>query len=345
VREYLVLLKKELRSITKEKTIMLAIVVQFLIASLSSVILEGVMTFYDPNFIGWSTSEIRVGYAGNTDTPLFGYLQDRKIVTRSFSELANAEAAFHAGQIDAILFMPDSQSDTVNMKLFLPKMEARRTFILVMLDEPLKRYEDYLRQANGVLVNYKSFDSTPFSSYEFLYTALIPILMLFPALVAGSIVIDSISEEFENKTLDTLISTPISARQVFASKVSAAVITAVVQIVMWVGLLSWNGIIIEGLALVLILAMSYSVTISLGAAIIAIFFKDRQRAQFTYSMILIAVGAASYFLNPSPFELLTKLSSGAPNISVPGFVLYAVLPVAIGLIFFHLSERRMSAGS
>jgi ABC-2 type transport system permease protein len=345
VREYLVLLKKELRSITKEKTIMLAVIVQFLIASFSSVILEGVMTFYDPNFIGWSSNEIRVGFVGNTDTPLFEYIQDRKIVTRSFSELAAAEAAFRAGQIDAILFMPESQSDSVNMRLFLPKMEAKRTVILVMLDEPLRRYEDYLRETNGVLVNYKDFDSTPFSTYEFLYTALIPILMLFPALVAGSIVIDAISEEFENKTLDTLISTPISARQVFASKVSAAVITAVVQIMMWAGLLSWNGIVIERLTLVLILAISYSVTISFGAAIIALFFKDRQRAQFTYSMILIATGAASYFLNPSPFELLTKLSSGAPNTSTLGFVIYALLPIAVGLAFFHLSERRMSTGS
>jgi len=345
VREYLVLLKKELRSITKEKTIMLAIIVQFLIASFSSVILEGVMTFYDPNFIGWGTNEIRVGFVGDTDTPVLDYLQDRKIVTRSFSELVTAEAAFRAGQIDAILFMPESQSGPVNMKLFLPKMEAKRTVILVMLDEPLRRYEDYLREANGVQVNYKDLDSKPFSTYEFLYTALIPILMLFPALVAGSIVIDTISEEFENKTLDTLISTPLSAGQVFASKVSAAAITASVQIVMWAGLLKWNGIIIERLALVLILAMSYSVTISLGAAIIALFLKDRQRAQFTYSMILIATGAASYFLNPSPFELLTKLSSAAPNISALGFVLYIILPIPIGLTFFHLSKRRILTGS
>ena len=346
MREYLVLLKKELRSVTKEKTIILAIIVQFLIASLSSVILEGVMTFYDPNSVIWNANvTIRVGFVGNTDAPLLEYLRDRKILARPFSELATAEAAFHAGQIDAVLSVPEGQSGPVNMELFLPKMEIKRTLILVMLDEPLKRYEDYLREANGVLVNYKNFDSKSFSTYEFLYTALIPILMLFPALVAGSIVIDSISEEFENKTFDTLISAPVSAGQVFAAKVSAAAITAVIQSLMWAGLLKLNGIIIERLALVLVLAMSYTVTISFGAAIIALFFKDRQRAQFIYSMILIATGAASYFLNPSPFELLTKLSSGAPNISALGFILYMALPVAIGLIFFHLSGRRMLTSS
>lgn len=344
--EFLVLLRKELRSITKEKTIMLAVIVQFAIASFSSVILQGVMAFYDPNSIGWSTNVIiRAGFVGQADSPMLTYLKDEKIITRSFSELATAEAAFRSGQIDTILIMPENQSGLVNMKLILPKMEAKRTVILVMLDEPLRRYEDYLREANGVLVDFKDYDSKPFSTYEFLYAILIPILMLFPALIAGSIVIDAVSEEFENKTLDTLISTPVSAGQVFASKVSAAVITAVIQIVMWAGLLRWSGVIIDRLALVLLLAISYTITISFGAAIIALFLKDRQRAQFTYSMVLIAVGAVSSFLNPSPLELLIKLSSEAPNISVLGFVLYAVLAIFAGLAFFYLSERRILRGS
>lgn len=345
MREYFVLLEKELGSITKEKTIALAIVVQFLIASLSSVILGGVMTYYDPNYIGWNTSmNIKAGLVGQIDSPMLEYLKDRKISTRLFSDLTTAEAAFHAGQLDMILSVPQSQLGTVNMELILPKMEVKRTIILLRLDEPLKRYENYLREANGVSANYNDFDNNPFSTYEFLYTALIPILMLFPALVAGSIVIDAISEEFENKTLDTLISTPLTAGQVFASKVSAAIITAAVQIGMSVGLLKWNGIVIESLALVLTLATAYTVTISFGAAIIALFFRDRQRAQFTYSMILIAVGAASYFLNPSPLELLSKLSSGAPNISTPGFILYTILPIAVGLTFFRLLERRRLMG-
>lgn len=319
---------------------MLAIIVQFFIASLSSSILEGVMTFNDPNSMGWSTNKIiRVGLVGNTDTPLLEYLQDRKITTRSFAGIAPAQAAFRAGRIDTIFILPENQSVPVDVELILPETEIESTMIMVTLDEPLKRYEDYLRTANGLLVDYKDFESKPFSTYEFLYAALIPILMLFPALVAGSMVIDTISEEFENNTLDTLVSTPISAKQVFTSKISAAVITAVIQVAMWIVLLKWNGIAIERLALVLILTVSYTITISFGAAIIALFFKYRQRAQFVYSMVLIAIGAASCFLNPSPLELLTKLSSGAPNISAPGFILYIVLTAATGFAFSYLSER------
>ena len=345
MNEYVVLLKRELLSLTREKTIILAIMVQLLIASLASVILQGIMAFYDPASIGWGTGvSLRAGFIGEADSPLPAYLRSKGIIVKPFSELTSAEAAFRDHQIDTILFVPEGQSNVANMKLILPGTEARKMVILVMLDEPLKEYEDYLRQANGIEVNYKDFGGQAYSGYEFLYSVLIPILMLFPALVAGSIVIDDISEEFENKTLDTLISAPVSGGQVLVSKMSAAIIAAVIQLFMSTGLLIWNGIVVERLILVLLLAVSFAVAISLGAAIIALWFKDRQRAQFVYSMTLITAGAAGYFLNPSPFELLAKLSSGALDFSALAVGLYTTLPIAIGLAIFYRSKRLVLAG-
>ncbi len=46
------IIEKEIRSIAKERTIMLAIIIQLIIASLSSVILFGLMSYYDPSSIG-----------------------------------------------------------------------------------------------------------------------------------------------------------------------------------------------------------------------------------------------------------------------------------------------------
>ena len=189
-------------------------------------------------------------------------------------------------------------------------------------------------------VIYKEFSARPFLSYEFLYTVLIPILMLFPALVAGSMVIDTISEEYENNTFDTLVSAPISMKQVFLSKIAANVLIAVVQIILWIGLLKWNGIYIGDVWMVITLAVSYAVTISLGAAIIAVLLKDRQRAQFSYSMLLIAIGAISYFIYPSPLEVLTKISSGAPGTGILGFILYSLLPILVYPFFHRVSAVR-----
>ena len=83
---YVVLLKRELLSISREKTIILAIMVQLLIASLSSVILQGIMAFYDPTSIGWGTGvSIRAGFVGEADSPLPTYLNSKGIIVKPFS--------------------------------------------------------------------------------------------------------------------------------------------------------------------------------------------------------------------------------------------------------------------
>jgi len=344
VNEYLVLLKRELKSITREKTIMFAIMVQFFIASFSSIILVGIMAFYDPASIGENTRvTIRVGVVSDMSSPMLGYLRDRNITVKLFSDLTGAESAFQSGQVDTVMFIPENRAGVVDMKLTLPELDTKKTVIFMVLDEPLKRYENYLRGANGVRLNYNDTGGKPHTTYEFLYSLIIPILMLFPALIAGSIVIDTVSEELENKTFDTLMSAPVSLGQVFTSKVSAAVITAVIQMAMWVGLLRLNSIIIQNPTLVILLAVIIATAISVGTAIIALYFKDRERAQFVYSIVLVAAVGGSYFLNPSPFSLITRLAAGDPHIGVPEVAFYAIPLIVIGIMFFNVSKRLVLA--
>jgi len=78
--------------------------------------------------------------------------------------------------------------------------------------------------------------------------------MLFPSLIAGSIVIDTVSEEFENKTFDTLAAAPVSLAQVIMSKMSAAVIGAVVIPLTLFYVRNWFGLLFGvafGVALIL----------------------------------------------------------------------------------------------
>ncbi len=337
MKEFRALLKRELKVITKEKTILLAVFVQLIIALLSTAILEGVMAFYDPDFSRLTAGGIDVGFVSNGESQLVEYIRESDISISGYTSLADAEEEFTAGNIDVILILPKIQTSTVVMTMYLPKLEAKKTSAQIALDKPLRRYEDYLREENGVTIHYAGLNNRPFSPFEFTYTVLIPILMLFPALVAGSMVIDSISEEYENSTIETLLSAPVSAGQVFLSKITAAVITAVIQVCVWSGLMTWNGVVIEKLPLVLLLAISYAVNISLGAAIIGILFKDRQRSQFTYSMILIGIGAASYFLSPSPIDLITKLASGAPGTGYIAFIIFALIPVPLGMVFYRIA--------
>ena len=169
--------------------------------------------------------------------------------------------------------------------------------------------------------------------------------MLFPALIAGSIVIDTVSEELEDKTFDTLMSAPVSLNVVFASKIFAAVVIAVMQCVLWAGLLRLNNLFIQNTALVLLLSVIIAASISVGTAIIALYFKDRERAQFVYAIALIAAVGGSYFLNPSPLSLITRLSAGDPSLGVFEVMLYAIPLIVIGIAFFLTSRKLISVPS
>ncbi len=77
----MVMVKRELRSLTKEKTILLAIIIQLFIASFSSIIVAGLMSFYDPETIGQNTRiNVKVGIFGDTSTPLIGFLRNRNLI-------------------------------------------------------------------------------------------------------------------------------------------------------------------------------------------------------------------------------------------------------------------------
>jgi len=344
MNEYFILLKRELRSILKEKTIVFAIIIQFFIASFSSIILVGVMAFYDPSSIG-ETSRVtfNVGIVSDTNNRLRSYLREERIRVRSFPDLPAAEEAFRAGQVDTIIVIPESQSGVVDMKLFLPTMDVKKTIILLKLNGPLKKYENYLRETNGIRLNYQETKGKSNTTYEFLYSVIIPILMLFPALIAGSIVIDTVSEEFENKTFDTLVSAPVSLGQIFASKLSAAVTTVVVQVIMWSALLRLNGLPIQRPELVIPFAVIIATIVCFVAAIISLYFKDRERSQFVYSIVLVMGVGGSYFLDASPFSLITRLAAGVPNVGALEVALYLLPLILIGLAFFRVSKRLVLA--
>jgi ABC-type Na+ efflux pump permease subunit len=343
---FLMMVKRELKSLTREKTIMLAIIIQLFLASFSSVIVIGLMSFLDPASIGQHTRvNVDVGIVDDTQSPLIRFLRDRNLKVTAFASAAAAEKAFYAGQVDTVMLVPKSNSDVVDMKLILPELDSKATVILMVLAEPLKRYESYLREANGVDVNFTDLKGRSPTTYEFLYSLIVPILMLFPALLAGSIVIDTVSEEIENKTLDTLRSTPVSFNEVLAAKIFAAIITVFIQCFMWAMLLRVNHVYIQNLGLVLLFCGIIGTFISLTAAIIALCFKDRERSQFTYSIVLVVAAGLSYLLSPSPFNLLARLATGDHYTGAFNLLMYFIPLVVLGMAFFRWSEKLVSARS
>ncbi len=343
MKAFWAIVRKELRSVSREKTIIIAISIQLVIASLSSVVLIGLLSFYDPEAISANIrGSVRVGVLGEVDNRLLSILRERRIRTTFFQDTAAAERTFQAGNLDALLYVPVDTGGVSDMKLVLPRAETRASVILIMLQEALKRYENVLRAERGLELRYTDVTGSPSTTYEFLYTVIVPVLMFFPAFVAGSMTVDSISEELENNTLDTLRSAPVSVSAIFSAKITAALILAVIQCCAWLVLLRFNQIAVQNVLAVLALALLVAALNSIGSALIATSMHDRERSQFVYSIAIVAFVGATSLLGVSPVNLLMRLATGAGNggLEIGGYTLGVAL---LALVFGRNTRRLVTA--
>ncbi len=336
---FLAVIKKELNSVLRDRTMVIAIIIQLFIASFSSALLLGLLALYDPDTVmQYSGSSVHVGLVSPAGDPLQSYLSARGIPILQYASLAAAERAYYNGKLNAILVVPATAGSLAEVQLYLADSDFA-PIIRTVLQTPLKQYENYLRKQRGVVVRYTDLQGKPATAFEFIYSVLLPILMFFPAFVAGSMVIDALTEEVENNTLQTLLSAPLSINGIINAKISAAVILAVIQCTAWLGLLWLNDISVENAAWVLGLAVLVAGITSAGAALVAVLFRDRERAQFVYSLALLAAVAISTLLGLSPVQTLARLAIGDYYTSGWNVALVAALLALLWLLLSRLAHR------
>jgi len=334
--------KKELGSVLRDRTIIIAILIQLFIASFSSALLLGMLSMYDSDTImKFGGAQIKIGMVGAVDNPLSRFISERGLQVVSYATLADAEVEFFQNKVSAIVVIPPNVRDTAEIKLYLPDSEAVSSLIRMVIQEPLKQYENYLRTQNGIEVRYTDLKGKPSISFEFIYSVLIPMLMFFPAFVAGSMSIDSITEEVENNTLQTLLSAPLTINGMIGAKIVAAVVLSALQCAAWLALLQLNGIAIQHTAWILLLALIVAGITSTSAALGAVLLKDRERSQFIYSLILLAGAAISTLLDVSPIKTLSRLAIGDHYTSGWDVAVFAVFLTALYFLLLKTSRRLM----
>ena len=338
---FLAVIKKEIGSVLHDRTIVIAILIQLFIASFSSALLLGLLSLYDPETIlQYGGANIKIGMVGPSGNPLQSFLNTEGIQTTPFATLAAAETAFDAGQVNAILFVPLDSRGVVQVKLYMANnSDAANSLIRMVIQAPLKQYENYLRDQNGIQVRYTDLKGKPATAFEFIYSILLPILMFFPAFVAGSMVIDSLTEEVENNTLQTLLSAPLTINGMIGAKITATILLAAIQCAAWLTLLGFNGIAVQNLGWVLSLAVILAGITSTGAALGAVLFKDRERSQFIYSLELLTALGLSTLLNISPVTTLSRLAIGDPYTTGWNVAIFVLFLAALWILLIRLSRR------
>jgi ABC-2 type transport system permease protein len=337
---FLAVVKKELGSVLRDRTILIAILIQLFIASFSSGLLLGMLSLYDADTIlRESGSWIKIGVVEVADDPLDTILTDRGVMVITFTTLTQAETAFYAGEINAIVDTPQEANGITEIKLYLPDSDTISSLIRVIVQEPLEQYENYLRSQKGVEIHYTDLQGEPSTSFEFVYSVLLPILMFFPAFVAGSLSIDSLTEEFENNTVQTLLSAPLTVHGMVSAKISSVLILSILQCGAWLVLLKLNGIAIQNTGWIFLLSLIVSGITSTSAALGAVLLKDRERSQFIYALMLLAAVAISNLLNLSPIITLSRLAIGDHFISGWNVVVFAIFLTGLYLLLWKVSRR------
>jgi ABC-2 type transport system permease protein len=341
-------IKKELASVLRDRTMVIAIVLQLFLASFSSALLLGMLSLYDPDTIAqYSGANIRIGIVDaenmNDEAVAFSaILQEKGLSAIRFPSLQEAKRAYAQRQLQAILVLPQERND-VNMTLILPQSQVESSLIRLVIQEPLKQFENFLREKRGIALRYTDLQGIPNITFEFIYSVILPVLMFFPAFVAGGMVIDSISEEVDGNTLPTLLSAPLSINQIIGAKIAAALLLAAGQILAWLALLRLNNVNVQNSILVFLMAVIIAGILSVGAGLVAALFRDRERSQFVFSLVLLAAAGLSYLVDLSPVQIVARLAVGDYATNGWDVALFGLALAGLGYILFNSSRRLLSS--
>jgi len=334
--------KKDLKGLFSEKTLILTIFIQLFIALFSSFLVVGLTSFYDPGSLSESDlKSANLGLAhrseiilnGSTDgasytiargteqsvteTLLYRLIEAGKLSKVPYPDYSTAGSDFYRCKIDGILLIPNTTidgSDLIEIHIYLPKTDLKATILMLQLKEPLERFEQHVRDIRTTrLPGYTPIDlkypEKPSNHYfEFIYVVLIPLLIFTPAFISGGLIIDFITEEFEQKTIDLLLVSPVTFSDILNGKILVATAIAPVQASVWIVLLSLNRISVQNPAMILIMVTAVTFILVLTGAFVSITLKNRGTSQLFYSLILIMLFLLCYIFQNSPMNLVTKLA-------------------------------------
>jgi len=339
---------REISSLSREKTIVLALLIQLFIAAFSSFLVVGLTSLYDPSAGG---AEIEVGISGEQEERLLAVATEtRGVDPTRYADSAEAIAAFERGELNAVLTTRAVEIDRgtrIAVDAEVPAESLETTVIIVRLRELLLEFEREERALRSDSLEFqpvemppegKSDDSTQY--FTFTYTILLPLLLFLPPFISGSVVVDSITEELERGTLELLRVSPVSLTDIVDGKAAGMILLAPLQAVLWLGLLWVNGITIANVGLLLLLVTAVATVTTAIGVFLGLLTGTRQQAQLLYSTLVLLLFGAAAALPEHPATTAALLAVDSPT---AGTVLHVAGISLVALVGF-LAVRRFVDG-
>ncbi len=303
--------RRELAGLRAEKTILLAVGIQLFIAAFSSFLVVGLVSMYDPGAL--DGAEVEVAAAGDAVADLERAAAEVPGASiRRYADPPAARTAFDRGAADAVVIATHDDRGGVAVAATVPDATVETTVVVVQLRSLLRSYERTERAERAGALTERPLplpDRTGSSPYfAFTYTVLIPVLVFLPVFISGSLVVDSITEEVDQGTLELLRVTPVTIGEIVDGKALAAVAIAPGQALVWLLLLEYNGTPVANVATILLLMTALTTLVVGVAAGIAALTPDRRAAQFLYSIAVLVFFGGATAMAGGPTNAVARLA-------------------------------------
>jgi len=343
-----VIARRDVRSLSREKTIVLALLIQLFVAGFSSFLVVGLTSLYDPGAV--AAGEVEVAVTGDARDALLEAADERDGTDAiEYDEPSSAQIAFEQRRVDALLAAnyvdaADGPGRAIAVTASIPEGSIRSTLIVVNVRrtlETLERQERFERAGsleNDPVPLPPEISASPY--FGFTYTVLLPLLLFLPAFISGSVAVDTITEEMERGTLELLRVAPVSLLDIVDGKALGMTLLAPVQSLLWIVLLSGNGINVANVSVILLFVTAVAALVVTIGVVLGVATGKRRPAQLLYSVVTLVVFGAAVVLPEPPATTIAKLAVDSPTLST-----YATVWATFGAAIVAYAVARKYVGS
>lgn len=344
MRRALTIARKELRDVMRERSIILALIVQAFVAAFSAFLAFGLVGIYDPEQVtDFPTSEVAyIGPGGFDD-----YLRRAPEIRVVPSTLEEATRSFAEGRFAALVEETYGDPDGERLvTLFLPEGEFRTTLVVSQVKVLLEEYERDLRIDRAERVTqqllYLETDAEPGAFFGFAYGVLIPLLVLTPVFLGGAIAGDAMAQERTTQTLSILRSTPTGTLELVLGKLLTPILLVPAQVALWFLFLAANDLVVFDVAPILVFALALALFVASASSLMALTIEKENQTQASYALLVLGFFALAYLLPRDPLNLIARFAVGRPDAATYVTLgIYAILGILVFITCTYLAKRKL----
>lgn len=366
-QRFLVLIRKEFVSLSKERTLPFTIVIQLLTVLLSVSLASSFAFSAGGGELETGSMSVVIQGQGESTETLANSLSDRGLYVLRVDTVEEANELIANSRIDLDIRVSGDElggSDPIFVSLRMRDSPIASTLIRLS-KESLEDLQQAARQQrlDGVRVKEEnvlaSFENKPlngeqassqvasFYAFETTYAIMIPLIFSLPALISGGLAMDSLTQERERRTLGVLLVTPVTRLDIYSSKLLFYMFLGITQVVAWMLILQVMGISIENSANILVLGSLMIVMFVLLGGVISARFKTKTLTQLAYSVIATLLTMSWFALRGSPINMMVKLAAGSIKAlefdSFSSILFLAAIPL-LSIIFLREVQRENVIG-